>query len=70
VQHDGYIRSDINPDHWLLLLIGAVRAVVSPQSLLRANVSVAAILQSIQTIYFSGLLTERGRRHVAEKEIS
>jgi AcrR family transcriptional regulator len=69
-QHDGFFRSDVNPEHWILLLTGVVRSVVTPQVLLRTGISLIEILQSIQTIYFDGLLTEKGKCYIAEKEMS
>jgi AcrR family transcriptional regulator len=69
-QHDGFLRSDVNPEHWILLLTGVVRSVVPPQVLLRTGISLIEILRSIQTIYFDGLLTEKGKCYIAEKEMS
>lgn len=69
-QRDGFFRSDVDPDHWILLLTGTVRAVVAPQVLLRTGISLGELVGSIQTIYYSALLTEKGKRHIEGKETS
>jgi AcrR family transcriptional regulator len=67
-QQEGFLRDDVDPDHWILLFTGAIRAVVTPQVLLRTGIPLIELLGSIQTIYYDGLLTDKGRRYVASKE--
>ena len=69
-QQERFLRADVNPDHWILLLVGAIRAVVTPQVLLRTGISLGELISSIQTIYYDGLLTEKGKRHIEGKETS
>jgi len=67
-QQEGTIRDDVDPDHWILLLTGAIRSVVKPKVLLRTGILATDLFASIQTIYYHGLLTEKGR--LANKETS
>jgi len=69
-QEEGFVRPDINPDHWLLLLTGTAQSVVTPKVLLRTGIPLIQLLESIQTIYFEGLLTDEGKRTIADREIS
>jgi AcrR family transcriptional regulator len=69
-QRDGFIRQDVDPDHWILLLTGTVRAVVTPKVLLRTGIPLMNLLASIKSIYYDGLLTDTGRQYVASKEAS
>jgi len=68
-QREGFVRCDINPDHWILLLTGTVRSVINPKVLLRTGISATELLNDIQILYFEGLLTDDGRQHIADKEI-
>jgi len=68
-QEEGCFRCDVNPDHWILLLTGVVRSVLNPTVLLRIGVPLTEIVASVQTIYFDGLLTEKGRLYVASKDL-
>ena len=67
-QKDGYFRADVNPDHWIFLLTGTIQSVVTPTVLLREGLSLVAVLDSIKSIYYEGLLTEKGRAYIANKE--
>ena len=69
-QREGFLRADVNPDHWILLLTGAIRSVVTPKVLLRTGIPLIELLGSIQTIYYDGLLTDKGKRYIADKETS
>ncbi|MBE0634687.1 TetR/AcrR family transcriptional regulator [Candidatus Bipolaricaulota bacterium] len=69
-QQEGFLRDDVNPDHWILLFTGAIRSVVTPQVLLRTGIPLIELLGSIQIIYYDGLLTDKGKRHTANKETS
>jgi AcrR family transcriptional regulator len=69
-QDEGFLRPDVDPDHWILMLTSMIRSVVTPQVLLRTGISLAEILGSIQKIYFHGLLTDKGKRYIADKETS
>ncbi|MBU1049956.1 TetR/AcrR family transcriptional regulator [Candidatus Bipolaricaulota bacterium] len=65
-QGDGYLRSDVNPNHWILLLTGTIQSVITPQVLLRTRISLIELLESLQTIYFEGLLTDKGKHYIEE----
>jgi AcrR family transcriptional regulator len=67
-QREGFFRSDVNPEHWVLLLMGAIRSVVNPTVLLREGISFVDMFRSVHLIYYHGLLTDEGRRYSTEKE--
>ncbi len=69
-QAEGFLRPDVDPDHWILLLTGTIRSVLTPRVLLRTGIPLMALLASIKTIYYDGLLTEKGRQYVATQEAS
>jgi len=69
-QQEGYLRSDVDPDHWILLLTGTIRSVLTPKVILRTGISLVQLIQSIKAIYYFGLLTEKGRQYVETKEAS
>ncbi len=64
-QRDGYIRGDVDPDHWLALLIGSVQSVLVPSVLLARGIPLPDIVRTLKAIYYDGLLTEKGRRYAA-----
>ncbi|MBN1859011.1 TetR/AcrR family transcriptional regulator [Candidatus Bipolaricaulota bacterium] len=68
VQADGLLRVDVDPQHWILLLIGAIHSAITPQQLLRTGIPLTKLIATVKLIYFDGLLTEKGRRHIAAKE--
>ena len=67
-QNEGFLRADVNPDHWILLLSGTIQAVVTPKTLLDQGISLMDLIQSVKTLYYDGLLTEEGRAYIAAKE--
>lgn len=69
-QAEGYLRCDVDPDHWILLLTGAIRSVLTPKTLLQTGISLPELIRSVKSIYYDGLLTESGRAYVAAKEAS
>lgn len=69
-QAEGFLRADVDPDHWILLLTGTVRSVVTPKVLLQTGIPLITLLQSVKSIYYDGLLTEKGRQYVETKEAS
>ena len=66
-QAEGHLRSDIDPDHWILLLLGAVQTVLVPWVLLEKGIPLPDIVRAVKTIYHDGLLTEKGRRYVRQR---
>jgi len=69
-QEDGFLRADVNPDHWLLLLTGTVQSVLTPKVLLQTGIPLVELVESVKSIYFEGLLTDKGHQHIAAKETS
>ena len=69
-QRDGFFRSDVNPDHWILLLTGTIQSVLIPKILLRTRIPLTSLVGSAKLIYFDGLLTDKGKRYIANKESS
>ena len=67
-QKEGYIREDVDPEHWIMLLTGTIRSVLTPKVLLRTGIPLMELLDTIKAIYYEGLLTEKGREYVAKKE--
>jgi AcrR family transcriptional regulator len=67
-QREGFFRTEVDPDHWILLLTGTVRSVLTPKVLLRTGISLLRLVQSLKDIYYTGLLTEKGRQYIAAKE--
>jgi len=66
-QDEGYLRADVDPDHWILLLLGVVQTVLVPSVLLERGIPLPDIVRSVRAIYHDGLLTEKGRRYVKER---
>ena len=67
-QDEGYFRTDVNPEHWVLLLMGAIGSVVNPVVLFREGISFVDMFRSLHSIFYHGLLTEKGRHYIAQKE--
>ena len=67
VQEEGYLRADVDPDYWILLLLGAVQTVLVPSVLLERGIPLPDIVRAVRTIFYDGLLTEKGRRYVKER---
>ncbi len=63
-QEEGYLRADVDPDHWILLLLGVVQTVLVPSVLFERGIPLPDIVRTVRTIYYDGLLTEKGRRYV------
>jgi AcrR family transcriptional regulator len=68
-QDEGFLRPEVDPDHWILMLTGTIHSVITPQNLLRKGISLIELLRSIQVIYFDSLLTEKGRLYVASRDL-
>jgi len=54
---EGFVRSDVDIDLFLLVFIGAVEAVVNPAVLAEQPLSVREIIRSIMTVLIRGILT-------------
>jgi hypothetical protein len=54
---EGYVRSDVDIDLFLMAFIGAVEAVVNPAVLAEHPLSVREIIRSIMTVFLRGILT-------------
>ncbi len=66
-QEEGYLRADVDPEYWILLLLGAVQTVLVPSVLLERGIPLPDIVRAVRTIFYDGLLTEKGRRYVKER---
>jgi len=69
-QREGHLRADVDADHWILLLTGTIRSVLTPKVLLQTGIPVIELVRSVKSIYYDGLLTDKGRVYVASKEAS
>ena len=69
-QREGHLRADVDADHWILLLTGTIRSVLTPKVLLQTGIPVIELVRSVKSIYYDGLLTDKGRAYVASKEAS
>ncbi len=67
-QSQGYLRGDVDPEHWILLLTGTVRSVITPKVLLQSGLSLSKLIRTIKSVYYDGLLTDKGRQVIANKE--
>jgi AcrR family transcriptional regulator len=63
-QTEGYFRSDVDPEHWILLLTSTVRNVIVPRVLLERGILLPDLVNTIKTIFYDGLLTEKGRVYI------
>jgi len=66
-QTEGTVRADLNPDLWLTLVLGTVRAVVNPKTLISSRISSRELVHTIGIIFYEGILTEKGRESIARK---
>jgi len=66
-QAEGYLRADVAPDHWLLLLVGAAQSVLVPAVLLERGIPLPDIVRTVRTIFYDGLLTPKGRRTMTRR---
>jgi AcrR family transcriptional regulator len=62
-QQEGYMRDDVDSEHWILLLTATIRSVLVPHVLLERGLSLLELVRTVQMIYYDGLLTERGRAY-------
>jgi AcrR family transcriptional regulator len=67
-QRDGFLRDDIDPAHWFLLLTATIRSALTPQVLLETRIPLPSLVDALKKIYCDGLLTEKGRRYVASRQ--
>ena len=60
-QTEGTVRADLDPDLWLTLVLGTVRAVVNPQMLMASQISLQDLVNTIRIVFYEGILTAAGR---------
>lgn len=58
---EGYVRSDINKRIFLLVVLGSVRNVINPTVLVHESFSAREAVDSVLTLFFTGILTGPGR---------
>lgn len=65
-QAEGLVRPDLDVDLWLVLLRTAVEDLINPEIVLRENLSVEGILETLRKVFFEGILTDQGRAALAQ----
>lgn len=65
-QADGHVREDLDPEVWLLLFLGAVRSVLTPQVLLNGHVSLMQVVDTVERLFVEGILTPSGHAALGE----
>jgi AcrR family transcriptional regulator len=68
-QREGYFRADVDAGQWLLLLTNTVQHVLVPSVLIAEDITLLEVVSTVQKIYFDGLLTEKGRSYVTERQV-
>lgn len=58
---EGKIRSDVNPDLILMILISCINGIINPITLVQLPVSIKEAFEGIITVIFNGILTEGNR---------
>lgn len=59
--NEGKIRSDVNPDLILMILISCINGIINPITLPQLPVSIKEAFEGIITVIFNGILTEGNR---------
>ena len=59
---EGFLRSDLNRELFLRLLLGAVQGMMNPTAIMESGMSPIAIIDGMMSILFEGILTPAGRR--------
>lgn len=67
-QSDGFVRSDLDPDVWLALLLGIARTVVNPRGVASIGAFSGDLAGTLGIVFFEGILTEKGRKMMERKE--
>jgi AcrR family transcriptional regulator len=63
---EGYVRSDVNKRVFLFAYIGAIQNLITPQVLVQESFSAQDALRGIVRIFFQGILTDLGRKQLAQ----
>lgn len=63
-QMEGFVRSDLDPDVWLALLLGIARTVVNPRGMASISAFSANLAGTIGIVFYEGILTEKGREEI------
>ena len=66
---EGYVRSDVNKRVFLFAYIGAIQNLITPQVLVQESFSAQDALRGIVGIFFQGILTDHGRKQLAQISI-
>lgn len=61
-------RSDVDPDIILLMFLALIERLITPETILRENVTAGELFRSIILVFFGGLLTAEGRRRFRDIE--
>jgi AcrR family transcriptional regulator len=63
---EGYVRSDVNKRIFLLVVLGSIRNVMNPTVLAQESFSPREAVDNILTLFFTGILTDRGRNNLEQ----
>jgi AcrR family transcriptional regulator len=63
---EGYVRSELNKRVFLFAYIGAIQNLITPQVLVQESFSAQDALRGIVGIFFQGILTDLGRKQLAQ----
>ncbi len=58
---EGYVRTDVNQRIFMLVVLGSIRNVINPSVLAQESFSAHEAVDNLLTLFFTGILTERGR---------
>jgi AcrR family transcriptional regulator len=63
----GFVRSDIDIDLLLQMLVSLIQEFINPEALLRSERTPAKTFESILKVFFQGILTEKGYQGFSRK---
>jgi len=61
----GFVRTDVNPDILVNIYLSATESIVHPVRLVDFGISARDALEAVISVVFEGLLTSKGRSHLA-----
>jgi AcrR family transcriptional regulator len=61
---EGYVRADIDIDLVVVIFIGVIQSIITPEFLQRSRYSFAQLLDAIMTLFFEGMFTQEARKHL------
>jgi AcrR family transcriptional regulator len=64
LQQAGALRTDVDADRWLFLLMTLVRSALHPRALSESGFTLPELVETLTQLFYEGLRTEPGRRTV------